>query len=48
MFASLESFSVFFFVSLALIVLGIAFEDKLIAIEKKHDAKKNKRKEITR
>lgn len=40
MFANLESFSIFFFTCLALIVLAIAFEDKLIAIEKKHDRKK--------
>ena len=45
MFASLGSFSVFFFTCLALIVLGIVFEDKLIAIVEKHDAKKNRRKE---
>ena len=39
MFANLESFSIFFFVSLAFIVIAIAFEDKLIALEKKHDKK---------
>lgn len=37
MFASLESFSIFFFVSLALIVLAIVFEEKLIALEKRID-----------
>lgn len=37
MFASLESFSIFFFVSLALIVLAIIFEEKLIAVEKRID-----------
>ena len=44
MFASLESFSVFFFTCLALVVLGIAFEDKLIAIEERYDAKKKQKK----
>ncbi len=39
MFASLESFSIFFFVSLALIVLAIIFEEKLIALEKRIDKK---------
>lgn len=37
MFASLESFSIFFFVSLALIVLAIVFEEQLIALEKRID-----------
>ncbi len=35
MFSSLESFSIFFFVCLGLIVLGIIFEDKLIEIEER-------------
>lgn len=39
MFATLESFSVFFFTSLALIILGIIFEDKFIALEKRIDKK---------
>ena len=39
MFATLESFSIFFFTCLALIVLGIVFEEKLISIEKKIDKK---------
>ncbi len=40
MFANLESFSIFFFTCLALIILAIAFEDKLTALEKKHNRKK--------
>lgn len=44
MFASLESFSLFFFISLALIVLGIVFEDKLIALEEKRIEKKTQKK----
>ncbi len=39
MFATLESFSIFFFTCLALVVLGIIFEEKLVAIEKKIDKK---------
>lgn len=35
MFASLESFSVFFFSCLVLIILGIVFEEKLINIEER-------------
>ena len=46
MFANLESFSIFFFACLALIVIAIAFEDKLIALEKKHDAKKSRAKNV--
>lgn len=42
MFNSIESFSVFFFTCLALIILGIVFEEKLIEIE---DRLANKRKE---
>ncbi len=37
MFANLESFSIFFFTCLALVVLGIVFEERLIALEKKID-----------
>lgn len=52
MFASLESFSVFFFSGLAVIILAIAFEDKLVALEKKFDARierrKRARKEVTK
>lgn len=33
MFTSLESFSAFFFVSFAIILLGILFEEKLVAVE---------------
>ncbi len=40
MFANLESFSIFFFISLAFIVLAIVFEDKLVALEKKYDKKR--------
>ncbi|MBQ8502784.1 MAG: hypothetical protein IJ491_00710 [Clostridia bacterium] len=39
MFATLESFSIFFFTCLALIILGIIFEEKLIALEKRIDKK---------
>ena len=39
MFATLESFSIFFFTCLALIVLGIVFEEKLISLEKRIDKK---------
>lgn len=46
MFANLESFSIFFFACLALIVFAIAFEDKLIALEKKSAAKKNRAKNV--
>lgn len=35
MFSSLESFSIFFFVSLALIILGVVFEEKLINFEER-------------
>ncbi len=35
MFATLESFSIFFFIGLALIILGVIFEEKLIAVENK-------------
>ena len=37
MFSSLESFSVFFFSGLILLILGIIFDDKLIALERKID-----------
>ena len=40
MFANLESFSIFFFACLSLIVLAIFFEDKLIALEAKRIKKK--------
>lgn len=33
MFATLESFSIFFFIGLALILLGVIFEEKLIEFE---------------
>lgn len=46
MFANLESFSIFFFTCVALIVLAVAFEDKLIDLEKKHDAKKCRAKNV--
>lgn len=46
MFANLESFSIFFFACLALIVFAIAFEDKLVALEKKSAAKKNRAKNV--
>ncbi len=39
MFTSLESFSVFFFSGLALLLLGIIFDKQLIRIEKKIDKK---------
>ncbi len=42
MFNSADSFAVFFFTCLALIILGIVFEEKLIEIEVKLT---NKRKE---
>ncbi len=42
MFNSIETFSVFFFTCLALIILGIVFEEKLIEFEVKLT---NKRKE---
>lgn len=44
MFASLESFSVFFFSCVALIVLAIIFEEKLTAIVEKFDKRKENRK----
>lgn len=37
MFATLESFSIFFFACLSLIVLAIIFEDKLIYLEAKRE-----------
>lgn len=46
MFANLESFSIFFFACLALIVLAIAFEDKLVALEKKSEAKRRRAKSV--
>ena len=39
MFANLESFSIFFFACLSLIVLAVLFEDKLIALETKREKK---------
>ncbi len=39
MFTSLESFSIFFFTSLALLLLGIIFDKQLISLEKKIDRK---------
>ncbi len=39
MFATLESFSIFFFTCLALLVLAIVFEEKLIALEAKREKK---------
>ena len=48
MFATLESFSIFFFTCLALIVLGIVFEEKLVALEKKIDRKISHRKSVKR
>ncbi len=39
MFATLESFSIFFFTCLSLIVLAIVFEDKLISLEAKREKK---------
>ena len=39
MFTSLESFSVFFFTGLALLLLGIIFDKQLIKLEKKIDKK---------
>lgn len=44
MFASLESFSLFFFIGVALISLAILFEDKLIALEEKRIEKKTQKK----
>lgn len=35
MFSSLDSFSVFFFISLSVIILAMWNEEKLIALEKK-------------
>lgn len=44
MFVNLESFSIFYFTCLVLVILGIVFEDQLIALEKKHTAKHAKKK----
>ena len=44
MFASLESFSVFFFTCLTLIILAIVFEDKLVALEERRIARSERRK----
>lgn len=44
MFASLESFNIFFFPCLALIILGIVYEEKLIALEEKCDRKRKGKK----
>ena len=44
MFASPESFAAFFFTCMALVILGIVFEDKLIALEDKHTQRKSKHK----
>jgi len=44
MFNSLESFSVFFFTVLTLIVFAIIFEDKLVALEERRERNhRNKR-----
>lgn len=48
MFATIESFSLFFFAGLAIIFLLIAFEDKLEAVEKKHNRKKAKKRAAAR
>lgn len=47
MFETLDSFTLFYFVSVALIVLAIVFEDKLIALVEKHEAKKHAKKKTT-
>lgn len=47
MFASLESFSVFFFVCLGLIILAMVFEDKLIEFEERR-MKRGKNKQKTK
>lgn len=44
MFASIESFTLFFSISIAVIILLIVFEDKLTAIEKRYDAKKKQKR----
>lgn len=44
MFESLASFSVFFFSVAALLLIGILFEDKFIALEDKYDKRKENRK----
>lgn len=46
MFATLESFSIFFFTGLALIILGVIFEEKLIAVENRIAAKLRKNKTV--
>lgn len=52
MFATLESFSIFFFSVGGLLLAGILFEEKFIALEDKFDAyierRKRARKEGTR
>lgn len=37
MFSSPDSFAAFFFTCLVLVILGIVFKEKLIALEKKFD-----------
>lgn len=45
MFETLSGFTAFYFSLAAIIILMLVFEDKLIALEEKHDRKrKNKRK----
>lgn len=48
MFANLESFSIFFFTCLSLIVLAILFEDKLVALEAKREKKAAARRNAKR
>ena len=45
MFSSLETFNVFFFIGLALIVLGVLFEEKLIEVEDKIFSKFTRKEE---
>ena len=44
MFESLSSFSIFFFSVASLLLIGILFEEKFIALEDKYDAWKENRK----
>lgn len=44
MFETLASFSVFFFSGVALLLIGIIFEEKFLALEDKYDAWKENRK----
>ena len=48
MFNSADSFAVFFFTCLALIILGIVFEDELIALETEHPELKDVNSPSTR